>query len=212
MAIHLEKFELHKEAMHETLIAVDELINYSKTAHTTGWNNDDEGCLGYPAAILLFSFVNAFGNLFYGEVIDGVKVDCDKKTFGIIKLKYFNNSDIDSKVLEAFYESYRSKLVHNLTLPAGYYLKIGKDNSEWYSLANSDKGEPIINTLFLFPFLTCCKNAFLKLQTEHKEKFTQSIKIIDISYKDNSSILSNDNISMDSSGTTHYQNPLKFKR
>lgn len=203
MANHLDKFSLHKEAIEETLESVRLLVNYSKQENRAIWNAN-EGCLGYPSAILLFSAVNAFGNLFYNEIISGIKIDTDKKTFAILNSIYFSNQMIHLYILDNLYETFRSKLTHNLALPVNYVMKPKSKTNLWYEISKNDKGEDVISTIYLVDLLALCEAAFNKLSNEHESRFSSSKKITDIKYKD---MKSNPTIiTFNSSGTTQFDN------
>ncbi|MBK7344155.1 MAG: hypothetical protein IPJ06_14335 [Saprospiraceae bacterium] len=193
MAIHGDKFLLHREAIEETLESVRLLINYSKRVKSSMWN-ESEGCLGYPSAILLFSIVNAFGNLFFNSKISEIKIDTDKKTFAILNSHYFSNQNIDYNILDNLYETFRSRLTHNLALPFNYIMKPKSTTGKWYEISKNDNGEDVISTIYLLDLLELCVSAFNRLSDEHQEKFFNSKKISDLQYKDmrdNPTILDN---------------------
>ena len=183
MAIHPDKFLLHKEAMEETLESIRLLVNYSKKEESGIWS-DSEGCLGYPSAILLFSLVNAFGNLFFKETFSGIKINSDKNTFAILNSDYFSNQNINHNVLNNLYETFRSKLAHNLALPVNYIMKPKSTTGKWYKISKNNKGEDVISTIYLLDLLELCESAFIKLTNEHQKVFSTSKKIDDIQYID----------------------------
>ena len=183
MAIHTSKFDLHKEALEENLEAVRLLISYQKEVISNKWI-DEKGCLGYPAATLLFSCINAFGNLFYDEVVAGVKISSDKKTFQILNSEYFESQNISNDILDELYETYRSKLTHNLSLPKNYFIKLKSGNNNWYETSNNDKGKKIISTVYLQDLHELCSKAYNKIENEHKEKYNGSIKTVYMEKKD----------------------------
>jgi hypothetical protein len=200
MATHFDKFSLHVEAMRESLEAAKLLVNYNKEQNSHSWDRA-QGCLGYPSAILLFSFINAYGNLFYSETIHGIKINTDKKTFAILNSDYFSNQNISSAAIEDLYESFRSKLTHNLALPKNYVMKQQSPTSRWFELSENNKGESIISTIYLVDLLELCDFAFNKIKDEHKKQFESSKKTNDIKYKD---LKSNPTImTVNSSGVTH---------
>lgn len=200
MATHLDKFPLHVEAMKESLEATRILVNYSKEQNPDTWDKE-QGCLGYPSAILLFTFINAYGNLFYNETINDTKISTDKKTFWILNSDYFSNQNISEDAIDDLYESFRSKLTHNLTLPNNYIMKPKSSTSQWFEMSANDKGKSIISTIYVIDLLLLCDSAFNKIKDEHQKQFESSKKITDINYKD---LKSNPTIiTLNSSGVTH---------
>lgn len=107
MSVQPTKFNLHHEALEETLEAIRLLVDYEKEDNTDLWNKNS-GCLGFPAATLLLSYINAFGNLFYGETINNIRITTDTKTFQIINSSYFENHNIAPDTLDRLNDIYRN--------------------------------------------------------------------------------------------------------
>ena len=63
MAVHKIPSSMLKESLPETLKAATFCSEYRKTDDTWG-DYKTGGCLGYPAAILLFSIIDSIGSYF----------------------------------------------------------------------------------------------------------------------------------------------------
>ena len=208
MAKHIEKYGLHKEAIKETLLAVELWIDYKKEKNSLVWGKE-QGCLGYPCLILLFSFINAFGSLFKGQKIEKVKIKGDKTTFQILKSDYFLNQLLETSTIEELYETYRNKLIHNLSLPSNYYIEISSSKDNWYELTKDEKNNDVITIIYLMPLLKLCKTALSKIENEHHLQYINSNIIDDINIKDMPNV--HDKIfSIASSGSTSSTRIIKF--
>lgn len=202
MSLHLTKFGLHQEAINETLVSIRILSAYKKEDEIK--LDGKEGCLGYPSAILLFSFINTFGNLFDGKTIAGRQIKNDKSSFQILNSEYFKNQNLSTQALDDLYKIYRSKLTHNLSLPSNYYLCTKSNSGNWYEKANNKAGIEIITTVYVFDLLSLCEEALKKITKEHEAIYNQSKKIIDLNNNDAPHVGSIDKFN--SSGVTSMPN------
>lgn len=108
-----------KESLDETLEAAKYCVEYSKEESKWGQFNTG-GCLGYPAAILLFSIIDSIGsyhrkNANFFVTIDGKKEKINGdgwEHFKILNSKYFNLS-LSLEFIKKAYSNFRSKLTHN---------------------------------------------------------------------------------------------------
>lgn len=196
MGNHITKFGLHKEAMKEVLESVCLLLNYDKSKKPSDWE-DKIGCLGIPAMILLCSYINAFGNLFHGEKINGIKIRNDKNTFQILNSEYFGQN-LSKSALDNLYDIYRNKLTHNLSLQDNYSIQT-KSDERWFELTKNQTGKEAISTVYLKNLFKLCNEAYKKLELEnHKEMFENSPKYDEISYPQKSIFLDIKNLKADS--------------
>jgi hypothetical protein len=111
-----------KESLDETLEAAKFCSDYKKTDQKWG-DFATGGCLGYPAAILLFSIIDSIGSYFRKN--DEIEIIIDRKKdrinaagwehFKILNSKYFNQS-LSSDFLKKLYTKFRSCLTHNSVL------------------------------------------------------------------------------------------------
>lgn len=177
MTILSSKFETHKEALKENLEAVKVLLDYDKSKNKDLWESD-QGCLGYSGLILLCTFINAYGNLFNGNIIDGKKIGSQQDTFLILKSDYFDNQNIEKATIEKLYSNYRNKLTHNLTLPSNFYIERKSKDGIWYQ---KDSKSNAINIVYLVDLYELCKSAYNKLdENNHRGQFSESKKYLEI--------------------------------
>jgi hypothetical protein len=177
MTILSSKFETHKEALKENLEAVKVLLDYDKSKNVDLWESD-QGCLGYSGLILLCTFINAFGYLFYGDKIKDNKIRIDKDTFLILNSDYFDNQNIEKATVDKLYSNYRNKLTHNLTLPSNFYIERKSKDGIWYQ---KDSKSNAINIVYLVDLYELCKSAYNKLdENNHLGHFSESKKYLEI--------------------------------
>ncbi len=165
MAIHSDTASMLKESTLEMLYTANYCISYRKGSE---WEiNQFGGCLGYPAAIILFSIVDTIGSFYEGNKNFKIQVDGKNQTinnngfehFYILNSNYFNQN-LSGEIIKKIYQNFRSLLTHNLTLPPNHCLSIGDLNKEIVELRASedfiDIKFPVIN---LVPFLEISKKA-----------------------------------------------------
>jgi len=157
MAIHPNTASMLKESVIEMLFTAKYCIKYRKGSN---WgSNQTGGCLGYPAAIILFSIADTIGSFCEGNKSFKIKIDGKDKVinsnnfehFYILNSKYYNQN-LDEIAIKKIYQNFRSLLVHNLSLPPEHFLTIGHVWEELLGFVNDPRGKkhPIIN---LLPFL-----------------------------------------------------------
>lgn len=116
MSQHTSITEFNKEAIREALYSAELLINFRKNTDLNTWDKNDNGCLGYPAAILLFAYIETAGcielNKKYGQA------------FKVLRTELFDYQTIPENLCEPLYQTYRNKLSHNLILPKEAFLQI----------------------------------------------------------------------------------------
>lgn len=205
MAIHLNSFELHRAALGETLFSAEQLICYDKKDEKEKWNTE-EGCLGYPAAILLLSYIDSIGNLFHNQIVDGVKIT-EEHSYKILNTKYFKNQNINDITIVDFYGCYRNKLIHNHSLPANRYIEPNSESNIWYEVSKDiTKKNDVISKIYLKPLLNLCKDAFIVIEKEHLDYFNNSSSAKNITYKDIKTNSENVNY-LNTSGHIGFNNP-----
>lgn len=143
--------DLSREALNEMLEAVEYCISYRKKDHEKWADSTFPGCLGIPAAILLFSIADAIGsyhrdrNKSFVVEIDGAPQALDNKAkhLYILNSKFYGYQRLSSNELDVLYKNYRSILTHNLGLPSSHILildptgnkliekKQGAQNDNW---------------------------------------------------------------------------------
>jgi hypothetical protein len=109
MALHDTPASMLKESLNESLTVAEYCLAYRK---------NDGGCLGYPAAMILFSIVDTIGSYFRKNknlriLIDGKTrfIDSDGyKHFFILNSPYFEQH-LSEKVIKTLYIKFRSLLL-----------------------------------------------------------------------------------------------------
>jgi hypothetical protein len=122
MAIHETPSSMLKESLDETIEAARYCVDYRKTDKKWG-DLATCGCLGYPAAILLFSIIDSIGSYFRKNDIIEILIDGKKdrinaagwEHFKILNSKYFNQT-LSSDFMKKLYNKFRSCLTHNSVL------------------------------------------------------------------------------------------------
>jgi len=122
MALHLTPASMLKESLFETLEAAKFCSEYRKTDEKWG-DYQTGGCLGYPAAILLFSIIDTIGSYYrknstFKILIDEKETTIDSEGwqhFKILNSKYFNQT-LSEKYIRELYTGFRNRLTHNSVL------------------------------------------------------------------------------------------------
>jgi len=142
-----------KESLTEMIQVAEYCVNYQK--NPKDWGN--EGCYGYPAAILLFAIADSIGSY-----VIGGKTNRDH--FNIFNQKDYYNLNLDKKSIDIIYKRYRCLLTHNAVLATNAFLDIGDDSSPVFSIRDN------ICCIYLKPFLQITKMAL--------EKFLRDVESI----------------------------------
>lgn len=140
MAIYTENNEQLIEALNEDIYVIKHCLNFvKKDAGNPEWENDN-GCLGIPATILLCSVIDTIGSFFRGSAYK-IKIDENNYSINTVDEHFFIlnhdklfNLNLKGITIRDFYSTYRSKLTHNNSLPLNNFLAIGKDESEIFKL------------------------------------------------------------------------------
>jgi hypothetical protein len=122
MAIHPDTKSLLKESVREYLFVAEYCISYKKDIN---WgSNQLGGCLGYPAALMLFSIVDMMGsyhrqNIGFKVSVGGRKVNIKSdgfQHFYVLNSDYYGQT-LEEKTIKKLYYNFRSLLAHNAALP-----------------------------------------------------------------------------------------------
>ncbi len=163
MALHETPVSMLRESLNENLKVVEYCLSYRK---------EDNGCLGYPAATLLFSIVDSIGSYFRKNMelkiqIDGKHrfIDSDGyKHFFILNSHYFEQQ-LPELVIKILYGKFRSLLSHNSVLGADAMILLGDNHDLGAFLKGKDNKGKEIYIVSLTQFYALCKKAvdlFLK--------------------------------------------------
>lgn len=144
-------------------VVADALIEYIKIA---------ELCIetghGFPAALLLFTIVDAIGSYYEGNKDFIIPIDGEEKAiqkenrehYYILNSKYYKQN-LTEEEIGVIYSYYRNKLIHNSALKPGYFLKMDDVSGQVFTY-NKDEKRNYVN---LKPFYNVSYNAvqeFLK--------------------------------------------------
>jgi hypothetical protein len=132
------------ESLTEMLMVAKYCIEFRKDPAEWG----GQGCYGWPAAILLFSIVDAIGSYEIGGNT--------KKHFDILNHAEYYNLHLDQEIIDKIYENYRCILTHNAAMPSDHFMDIGSEDSPVFELR---EGKPFIS---LCPFAMKSKDAVAK--------------------------------------------------
>lgn len=170
MAIHSNLPKLNYAALGETLLAAEILIAYDKTKHPEMWGNDT-GCLGYPAAILLFAYIESVGCIYINRG--------NGNSFKVLREPLFESQHLSEPLCKMLYETYRNKMVHNIALPKNAYLKIDANDPQPFTISGNE-----INAINLCALLSLCQKSFKNLKKVFDEKFATSEPMKNVAHKD----------------------------
>jgi hypothetical protein len=164
MAIHPDLKSLLHESVREYLEVAEYCLAYRKDAN---WGAAEVGgCLGYPAAVMLFSVVDTIGSFHRGSaaisvVVDGRPVKIRKEGFQhffILNSDYYD-LHLSELTIRRLYENFRNLLMHNASLAPNHALSYAPDGSEPFPVVN---GKQRVN---LAPFLIATRMAVSKFLT-----------------------------------------------
>lgn len=122
MASHNTPSSMLKESLDEYLEAIKLCYDYKKSDSKWG-QFQGNGCLGYPAGVLLFSIIDSIGSYFRKDKTFKIKINGKATTidstgwqhFKILNSKYFDQN-LRQDFIKALYSKYRSLLTHNSVL------------------------------------------------------------------------------------------------
>ena len=123
--------------------AIDEY--FQAVAYCLSFRTADGGCLGFPAALLLFCITDALGNWLR---TDKVMIDGRSQKIGNCPFRVFNHEcfglQLTGKEISFLEKYYRNRLAHNALIEvgatlsyrcySGLHLQIGNRSADQYSL------------------------------------------------------------------------------
>lgn len=123
MALHKTPNSMLKESLSESIEAAKFCVYYRKTGEKWG-SYATNGCLGFPAAIILFSIIDTIGSYFRKDKQFIVYIDNNKHSingegwehFKILNSKYFMQQSLSLDFIKALYQKFRNSLTHNSVL------------------------------------------------------------------------------------------------
>jgi hypothetical protein len=138
LAIHSSSTSLIQEAMTEYLDIAHHCITSGKPSG---------GCFGFPAALLLFSIVDAIGSYYRGNstfmvLVDGKSKSVDgdgSKHYRVLNSPNYYKMSLSEKDIERVYAYYRCLLAHNAAIPTDHFLSIGKQTDPLFFRGHGGK-------------------------------------------------------------------------
>ena len=155
---------LSREALNEMLEAIEYCISYRKKEHEQWADSTFPGCLGIPAAILLFSIADAMGSHYRHKEfkIRGKnkmqKMRNTDEHFFIFNSALYDNQLLSREEISVLYDIYRSKLTHNLGLPSFHFMELNPNSNKLVEEKQKEQGENYW-VLNLHVFLNLTKKA-----------------------------------------------------
>lgn len=175
--------DLSREALNEVLEAVEQCILYRKKEHEQWADSTFPGCLGIPAAILLFSIADAIGSYHRDKrfviEIDGAPQPLDNKAkhLYIFNSKFYEYQQLSSNELDVLYKNYRSILTHNLGLPGSHILILDPTGNKLIEKKQGPQNDNWVLNLNVFFNLT--KKAVEMFLSDSKEIIENSFAVKD---------------------------------
>jgi hypothetical protein len=129
MAVHSNLESLIRESLPEYLLVAEYCVKFRKGS--TAQARQAGGCLGYPAAVMLFSIADAIGSFYCGNKKD-LNISIGGKPrfiandgfqhFFILNSEYYAQA-LDEPTIEKLYKNFRNLLIHNASLPPNSFLR-----------------------------------------------------------------------------------------
>jgi len=157
--------EQQREALTEMLVTIKYCLDFDKKS-SSDWAGVNGGCLGYPALILMSSMIDTMGSFFRKG---SLKISLDNKEksiqkaeehFFILNQENLFNLGLAEVTIMDFYSTYRSKMVHNSSLPPNNFLFSDKNTNKIFIL-DPDNKIRAINLHSLFESIKTATNRFL---------------------------------------------------
>lgn len=125
MAIHPNHKSQIRESLPEYLHVAKYCVEYRKPAVP----GQRPGCLGYPAAVMLFSIVDTIGSFYRGSNDLIIEIGGKRRSirrdahqhFYVLNSEYYGQS-LDEDTIEKLYGNFRNLLVHNASLAPSHFL------------------------------------------------------------------------------------------
>jgi hypothetical protein len=190
MSINIDYKKLTILSLKENIITVEFCINFNKS-HKHELGIGENGCLGFPAIILLSSIIDTIGS-YFEDTETTIKINGKEESiknvlghFYILNHEKLFNLNLDIQTISDFYVKYRSPLTHNNTLPPNTSIDLGNETEDIFEI--NDKKE--VTQVRLIPLLMKVKesvNTFIyyletanwsaehKLQTNLEDKGNES--------------------------------------
>lgn len=162
MALH-KKVDEHVIENLKEFLKLAEIGLSTRKADLDGDMVKDEGCLGSPAAVLLFSIIDAIGSYHRGDRDLKVTnhrrpyIDDDGRVHFFVLNSHYFGQNLTGQEVQYLYSQYRSDLIHNAAVNAGVLI-YNKDERELFPVRN---GARIVNLYALFHATRAALDAFI---------------------------------------------------
>lgn len=149
------------DALRENIVAIEYSLSYVKENSSESYWQQNKGCLGFPAIILMSSVIDTLGSVFEGEVIivgDSsitIKFDNESTHYYIFNHNLLFNLNLRDATINDFRKSFRNTLIHNNSLTKNSFIRKGSLSDEIFCLDDEYK----IQEIRLVPLLEKIKNA-----------------------------------------------------
>lgn len=154
------------------LCALEESLNAAELLLPT-YDLDDSAPLflgqrrmGFPAAILLFSYVESIGHL-------TEKRKANEDSFLVLREHWFGNQFISIGQCRSMYKFFRNTLCHNSMLPAEFFIDCNSKSDQLVCTAAGIKKD-VVKSVNLYSLLQLSKKALVKVKAANHETFFDS--------------------------------------
>ena len=138
MAEYNDEKSMMRDALQEMIEVARYCIEFEKNKDSR-WIGD-EGCYGFPGALLLLSIVDALGTI----IVSGSTAN----HFKILNHRDYYDLNLSNKEIDALYKDYRCRLSHNARISKFVVMHPGNDKISVLEYYNDGRLQ-----LNLFPFL-----------------------------------------------------------
>lgn len=146
--------------LNENLTAAGICLN-SRPEGGSGYKEND--VLGFPAAVLMLSVVDAIGTIELGP----------GKSFGVLSTQMFSFQKINEDIAKDLYQAYRNPFLHNNILVFGRFLGKGDGSGKPFIIEDNK-----VKAIDLASLLKICKKAIKEFElTVTEEKIIGNSKI-----------------------------------
>lgn len=194
------------DSIKENLVAVKYCLDFDKS-DKANWPEGGNGCLGFPALILLSSVIDTMGSYFRGGaatfLVDGTNrtINTVNDHFLVLNHNTLFKLTLSGTSIYDFYKKYRSPATHNNTLPPNTALDIGKVTDDVFEINSA--GE--LTLIRLKPLYTKTVEAFEKFSYYLQSGSWSEDHAVqkDLKSRANASPTSTQSISLSGTGTTN---------
>lgn len=164
MGISTSLQEVSLEAMREIVRAANILLPVYDLDHSQQELYPGQPRMGYPAATLLFCFIENVGHLLTTRKIG------PRESFEILREPVFENQPLTKNQCQKLYDDYRCRLCHNVILPKGFLIDCNPFDSTIFYISDKD----FVASVNLYALLQLCTKVMDKIGGDHDRYFSKS--------------------------------------